>query len=174
LNLKCKAKASHQLGHSLTGFLSWKMKDKLEKFCPDGFSSRVPLWVTSGRLCFDSLAAKALSDLYDDSCSNFQQSNAWQKVQFNTDLLIQGHCYLYRAKWRWFKQKWHLRWLKMRLFLIRQIILINAIKKGFYKTKWKWAGSGSAGDFCKSSTLLREVEKMRMHNFCVFTEKYFK
>jgi len=40
-----------------------------------GFSSNVSLWVTSGRLCFDSLVAKPLGDLYSDSSSNFQQSN---------------------------------------------------------------------------------------------------
>jgi hypothetical protein len=41
-----------------------------------GFSSNVPLQVNSGRLHFDSLVAKPLSNLYNDSCSNFQQSNA--------------------------------------------------------------------------------------------------
>ncbi len=58
-----------------------------------GFSSN---GVTSGRLYFDSLVAKPLSDMYYDSSSNFQQSNGWQKVQFNTDLLKQKHGYLYR------------------------------------------------------------------------------
>ena len=40
-----------------------------------------------GGLYFDSLLAKPLSDLYNNSSSNFQQSNDWQKVQFNTDLV---------------------------------------------------------------------------------------
>jgi hypothetical protein len=59
---------------------------KLIFSCPWVFCSNVPLWVTSGRLYFDSLVAKSLSDLFDNSCSNFQQSNDLQKVQFNTDL----------------------------------------------------------------------------------------
>ncbi len=63
-----------------------------------GFSSNVPLWVTSDGLYFDSLVAKPLSNLYDDSSSNFQQSNDWQKVQFNTDLLKQKQGYLYRIE----------------------------------------------------------------------------
>jgi hypothetical protein len=50
-----------------------------------GFSSNIPLRVTFVRVYFDSLVAKSLSDLYYDSSSNFQQSNNWQKVQFNTD-----------------------------------------------------------------------------------------
>ncbi len=58
-----------------------------------GFSSNIPLRVTSGGLYFDSLVAKPLSNLYDNSISNFQQSNDWQKVQFNTALLIQTHGY---------------------------------------------------------------------------------
>ncbi len=49
-----------------------------------GFSSIVPLQVTSGRLYYDSLVTKPLSNLYDNSSYNFQQSNNWQKVQFNT------------------------------------------------------------------------------------------
>ena len=49
-----------------------------------------------GGTYFDSLVAKPLSDLYGDSSSNFQQSNDWQKVQFNPDLLNQRHCNLYR------------------------------------------------------------------------------
>ncbi len=49
-----------------------------------------------GRLCFDSLVAKPLSNLYDDSSSNFWQSNDWQKVQYNTDLLKQKWGYLHR------------------------------------------------------------------------------
>ncbi len=55
-----------------------------------GFSLNVPLRVTSGVLYFDSLVAKPLSDLYYDSSSNFQQSNEWQKVQFNTDLKVKN------------------------------------------------------------------------------------
>ncbi len=43
-----------------------------------------------GRLYFNSLVAKPLSNLCDDSSSNFQ-SKDWQKVQYNTDLL----------KWKW-------------------------------------------------------------------------
>ncbi len=39
-------------------------------------------------LYFDSLVAKPLSDLYYHSRSNFQQSNEWTKVQYNTDLLF--------------------------------------------------------------------------------------
>ncbi len=39
-----------------------------------------------------------------DSHSNFEQSNDWQKVQYNTDLLIPRHGYLYRAKWCWLKE----------------------------------------------------------------------
>ncbi len=31
-----------------------------------------------------------------DRCSNFQQSNEWQKVQFNTDLFDQKQSYLYK------------------------------------------------------------------------------
>jgi hypothetical protein len=54
-------------------------------------------------LYFDSLLAKALSDLYYGSTTNFQ-SNNWQKVQYNTDLLNQRHGYLYRTKWRWLKR----------------------------------------------------------------------
>ncbi len=57
-----------------------------------GFSSNVPLRATSDRLYFDSLVANPLSNY--DSSSHFQQSNDWQKVQFNTDLLIQIHGYL--------------------------------------------------------------------------------
>ncbi len=53
-----------------------------------------------GGLYFDSLVAKPLSHLYYDSSSNFQ-SNDWQKVQYNTDLLSQKHGYLNRAKWHW-------------------------------------------------------------------------
>ena len=71
-----------------------------------GFSSNIPLRVISGRLYFDSLVAKPLSALYYDSSSNFQQSNDWQKVQFNTDLLSQRRCYLYRAKMVLIKTKW--------------------------------------------------------------------
>jgi len=48
-----------------------------------------------GRLYFDSLVVKQLSNLYCDSSSNFQ-SNDWQKVQYNTDLLKQKQNYLYR------------------------------------------------------------------------------
>ncbi len=48
------------------------------------------------RLYFNSLVAKPLSDLYDNSRSNFQQSSDWQKVQYNTDLLKQKQSYLYR------------------------------------------------------------------------------
>jgi hypothetical protein len=48
-----------------------------------------------GRLYSDSLVAKHLSNLYSDSSSNFQ-SNDWQKVQYNTDLLKQKRSYLYR------------------------------------------------------------------------------
>ncbi len=44
---------------------------------------------------FDSLVAKSLSDLHYNSSTNFQ-SNAWQKVQYNTDLLKQKQGYLYR------------------------------------------------------------------------------
>jgi hypothetical protein len=55
-----------------------------------------------GGLYFHSLVAKPLSNLYFDSRSNFQ-SNDWQKVQYNTDLLNQRHGYLYRTKWRWLK-----------------------------------------------------------------------
>ncbi len=58
-----------------------------------------------GRLYFDSLVAKPLSDLYFDSNSNFWQSNDWQKVQYNTDLLSPMHGYLHRTKWCWLKQK---------------------------------------------------------------------
>ncbi len=69
-----------------------------------GFSSNVPLRDNfCGGLYFNSLVAKPLSDLHDDSSFNFQQSNDWQKVQFNTDLLSQRHGYLYRAKWQWLK-----------------------------------------------------------------------
>ncbi len=50
-----------------------------------GFSSNVPLWVTSGGQYFDSLVAKHF-------------------LQFNTDLLSQRHGCLYRAKWCWLKQ----------------------------------------------------------------------
>ncbi len=40
------------------------------------------------------------------SGSNFQQIN-WQKVQFNADLLNQGHEYLYRNWWHYKNQiKW--------------------------------------------------------------------
>ncbi len=42
--------------------------------------------------------------------------------------------------------------------------------KGFCKMRWKRAGSGSAGDVCKSSMLSREAEKMCMQNFCVITK----
>jgi hypothetical protein len=45
--------------------------------------------------------------------------------------------------------------IKNEVVLIWERSLINAIKKGFYKTKWKWAGSGSAGDVCKSSMRIR-------------------
>ncbi len=55
-----------------------------------------------GRLYFDSLVAKPLSDLYYDSSSNFQ-SNDWQKVKYNTDLLNQRQGYLYRTKRCWLK-----------------------------------------------------------------------
>jgi hypothetical protein len=48
-----------------------------------------------GRLYFDSLVGKRLSDLYYNSSSNFQ-SNNWQKVQYDTDLLIWKWSYLYR------------------------------------------------------------------------------
>ncbi len=48
-----------------------------------------------GGLYFDSLVAKPLSNLYYDSRSNFQ-SDVWQKVQYNTDLLKQKGSYLYR------------------------------------------------------------------------------
>ena len=48
-----------------------------------------------GGLYFDSLVAKPLSNLYSNSSSNFQ-SNDWQKVQYNTDLLKQKRSYLYR------------------------------------------------------------------------------
>jgi hypothetical protein len=59
-----------------------------------GFSSNVPLRVTlsiSGRLYFDSLVAKPLNNLYNDSWSYFEQSNDWQKVLLKTDLLTQRH-----------------------------------------------------------------------------------
>ncbi len=46
-----------------------------------------------GRLYFDSLVGKRLSDLYYNSSSNFQ-SNDWQKVQYNTDLFKQKRSYL--------------------------------------------------------------------------------
>ncbi len=59
------------------------------------FSSNGYLFVTSGRLCSNSLAAKPYSELYSDRCSNFQQGN-WQKVQFITDLFDQKQIYLYR------------------------------------------------------------------------------
>ncbi len=81
-----------------------------------GFSSKIPLWVTSGRLYLDSLVAKHLSDLYDDSSANFQQSDEWQKVQFNADLLSQRYGYLYRTKWRWLKCKKSVKWLLKRDF----------------------------------------------------------
>jgi len=60
-----------------------------------GFASKIPLWVTSGRLYLDSLVAKHLSDLYNDSSANFQQSNDWQKVQFDADLSSQRHTGIY-------------------------------------------------------------------------------
>jgi len=62
-----------------------------------------------GRVFFDILVAKPLSDLYSDSSSNFQ-SNDWQKVQFNTDLLNQKHSYLYRENgihYKWSSVKWN-------------------------------------------------------------------
>ncbi len=58
-----------------------------------------------GKLYFDSIVAKTLSDLYSDSSSNFQQSNDWQNVQYNTSILIPIQGYLYRAKWHWLKMK---------------------------------------------------------------------
>ena len=47
----------------------------ISRFVQLGFSSNVPLQVTTDGLYFDSLVAKHLSDLYYDSSSNFQQSN---------------------------------------------------------------------------------------------------
>ncbi len=81
-----------------------------------GFSSKIPLWVTSGRLYFDSLVDKHLSNLYNDSSANFQQSNDFQKVQFNTDLLSQRYGYLYRTKWRWLECMKSVKWLLKRNF----------------------------------------------------------
>ncbi len=52
-----------------------------------------------GGLYFNRLVAKPLSDLYSDSSSHFQ-SNDWQQVQYNTDLLNQRHGYLCREEWR--------------------------------------------------------------------------
>ncbi len=49
-----------------------------------------------GGLCFDSLMAKPLTDLYNNISSNFWQSNDWQKVQYNTDLIKWKRGYLYR------------------------------------------------------------------------------
>jgi hypothetical protein len=36
--------------------------------------------------------------------------------------------------------------------------------------KLKQAGSGCVGDICKSYMLSREMEKMRMQNFCTITK----
>jgi len=64
-----------------------------------------------GRVFFDLLVAKPMSDLYSDSSYNFQ-SNDWQKVQYNTDLLNQKHSYLYREKWHWLQMKrCEMKWL---------------------------------------------------------------
>ncbi len=41
---------------------------------------------------------------------------------------------------------------------------------GFFEMKWKWAGSGSAGNVCKSSTLIWWAEKVCMQNLYVFTK----
>jgi len=69
-----------------------------------GFSSNIPLWVTSGGVYFDSLVAKPLSILYYDS--SFQQSNDLQKVHFNTDFLKWKQGYLY-TKYRSWLNYWH-------------------------------------------------------------------
>ncbi len=79
----------------------YKLLDEQNIFVQLGFSSIVTLDTVAltnfvknfnfcGGLHYDSLVAKPLSDLYYDSSSNFQ-SNDWQKVQYNTDLL----------KWKW-------------------------------------------------------------------------
>ncbi len=77
-----------------------------------GFPSNITLDIVTlpnffknhcGRLYFDSLVAKPLSDMYYDSSSNFQ-TNDWQKVQYNTQrqLFIQSKMALIAnqmAKW---------------------------------------------------------------------------
>ncbi len=120
----------------------------LSIFVQLGFSSDVSTWVTSGGLCFDSLVAKPLSRLYYDSGSDFQQSNDWQKVQFNTDLLHKRQCYLYR-KLALIKMKWKLEMIIKMGYFNKRGNLINLLEEQLMKMKWKWAGSGSAGDVRK-------------------------
>ncbi len=99
---------SGQTSNNIFGPLCLKLflheETVVDTFVQLGFSSKNPLWVTSGRMYCDSLVAKPLSDLYYNNCSNCQQSNNWQKVQFNSDLLNQRHGNLYIAKWHWLKQ----------------------------------------------------------------------
>ncbi len=104
-----------------------------------------------GRLYFNSLAAKPLSDLYYDSSSNFQWMTKspveYWFINSRTRLFIQSKTALIKMRNVW-KDYW-----KWSLFLIKKRFLIKVIKKRFCKMKWKWAGSGSAGDVWKSSTV---------------------
>jgi len=94
-----------------------------------------------------------------------------KKVQFNTDLLSPRHSYLYIAKWRWLKwNESEKGLLKIELLIRGRTQLINEGKGAFVGTKWKRAGSGSAGDVCKNSKFFQWAEKACMQNFYIFTQ----